>query len=524
MHSNLEVKAPKIELRSNWPRVLSPEKANMTHVAAEIIDVEEKVPVVEPLVPQPLAPRPIPVRQSPRRKWLKWAVIAGLVVAVAGAVELWRVHLQNAIHYETVAVEQGLLQASVTATGTVNAVVDVQVGSQVSGNIKALYADFNTKVTKGQLVAQIDPQVFQTQVDQAQAALASVHSAVLTSAAQVAKANADVTGTIANEKGVESALAKDRANALNAKNQWQRSDTLFSQGIVSQQDHDSAKAALDAADAQVAADLSQVEASKQTIQSAKAQVSVAQAQLGSAQAEERQGKAVLEQAKISLGHTQITAPVDGTVIARRMDVGQTVAASFAAPTIFEIAQDLTKMQLDTNVDESDIGNISAGQKATFTVDAYPGTTFQGQVTNVRKAPISAQNVVTYDVVIAVANPDLKLFPGMTANARILTTKLDNVVKVPNAVLRVHPTAAVLTQVGLTPAPVGKQQVYVLLGSNLKVVPVTFGISDGKSTAVTSGDLKAGELVVVRFTTGAVSTATAPSSSPGASGGRRGPGF
>jgi HlyD family secretion protein len=203
-----------------------------------------------------------------------------------------------------------------------------------------------------------------------------------------------------------------------------------------------------------------------------------------------------------------------------------VAASFAAPTIFEIAQDLTKMQLDTNVDESDVGNVIAGQKATFTVDAYPGTTFQGLVTNIRKAPISAQNVVTYDVVIAVSNPDLKLFPGMTANARILTTKLDDALKVPNAVLRVHPSATVLKQVGLpsTPAPAGKQQVYVLSGGKLKAVPVTFGISDGKSTAVTAGDLKAGELVVVRFTTGAATSTATTNSVPGASGGRRGPGF
>ena len=492
-------------------------------MVATAIDAVKPV-YAEPLAPQPVPARPIPIRQSPRHNWIKWALVAGLVVAAAGIVQMWRVHSQNAISYETVAVESGFIQASVTATGTVNAVVDVQVGSQVSGNIKALYADFNTKVTKGQLVAQIDPQVFQTQVDQAQAALGSVHSAVLTSGAQVVKAKADLAGTIANEKGVESGLAKDRANALNAKTQWQRLDTLFSQGIASQQDHDSAKAALDAAEAQVAADQSQVDASKQTIQAAVAQVAVTQAQLGSTQAQERQAQATLEQAKISLGHTQITAPVDGTVIARRMDVGQTVAASFAAPTIFEIAQDLTKMQLDTNVDESDIGNISAGQKATFTVDAYPGTTFHGLVMNIRKAPISAQNVVTYDVVIAVSNPDLKLFPGMTANARILTTKLDDALKVPNAVLRVHPTAAVLTQVGLPSTPAGKQQVYVLSGGKLKAVPVTFGISDGKSSAVTAGDLKAGDLVVTRFTTGAASVATTTNSVPGASGGRRGPGF
>jgi HlyD family secretion protein len=402
-------------------------------------------------------------------------------------------------------------------------VVDVQVGSQVSGNIKALYADWNTKVTKGQLVAEIDPQTFQTQVDQAQASAGAAHSATLMAGAQVVKAKSDLAGTNATEKSVESAMAKDRATALNAKNQYERQDSLFTQGIVSRQDHDLAKANQDAADAQVAADVSQIDASKQTIQSAVAQVTVMQAELGSAQAQERQAQASLAQARIGLAHTKITAPVDGTVIARRMDVGQTVAASFAAPIIFEIAQDLTKMQLDTNVDESDIGSIAAGQQATFTVDAYPGTTFRGQVANVRKAPISAQNVVTYDVVISVANPELKLFPGMTANARILTTKLDDTLKVPNAVLRVHPSPAILSQVGLPSTSSARQQIYVLSGSKLKAVPVTFGISDGKSTAVTTGEVKAGDLVVVRFTTGTAAATTA-TTSPGATGGRRGPGF
>jgi len=479
----------------------------------------------EPLAPPPAFAPPTPIRGRPRHKWAKWALAIGLVTALAAIVELWRIHSQNAIGYDTVQVERGLVQSSVTATGTLNAVIDVQVGSQVSGNIKALYADFNTKVTKGQLVAEIDPQVFQTQVDQAQAALGSVHSASITAEAQVQKANADLSGTIASEKGVESVLAKDRATALNASNQWQRQDSLFKEGIISQQDHDSAKATLDAAEAQVAADQSQIEASKQTIQSAQAQVRVAQAQLISAQDQERQAQGVFEQAKINLAHTRITAPVDGTVIARRMDVGQTVAASFQAPTIFEIAQDLTKMQLDTNVDESDIGNLSGGQEATFTVDAYPGTTFHGQVSTVRKAPINVQNVVTYDVVITVANPDLKLFPGMTANARILTTKLDDALKVPNAVLRVHPSEALLTQLGLPAVPANRQQVYVVRGGKPQAVLVTFGLSDGKYTAVTEGDLHERDQVVARFTTAASTPATASSpSAPGATGGRRGPGF
>jgi HlyD family secretion protein len=207
-------------------------------------------------------------------------------------------------------------------------------------------------------------------------------------------------------------------------------------------------------------------------------------------------------------------------------VGQTVAASFAAPTIFEIAQDLTKMQLDTNVDEADIGSISAGQTATFTVDAYPGTTFRGQVADVRKAPISAQNVVTYDVVISASNADLKLLPGMTANARIMTAKLDNALKVPNAVLRSHPTPAMLTQLGLPPAAPNKQQVYVAHSAGLQAAAVTLGLSDGRYTAVTSGDLHEGDQVVARFTTAASTPAATAPGAPGAStgGGRRGPGF
>jgi HlyD family secretion protein len=480
----------------------------------------------EPLAPpQPIPFRPTPTVKRPRRNRTRWALIAGVAVALAVGVELWRMHAANAITYDTVPVEQGTIQSSVTASGTLNAVVDVQVGSQVSGNIKALYADFNTKVTKGQLVAEIDPQVFQTQVDQAAAALASVHSGTLTASAQVQKAQSDLAATMASEKAVESVLAKDQANALNAANQDQRQDTLFASGIIPKTDQDLADATEAAANAQTTADRSQIDASKQTIQSAQAQVAVAQNQLSAAQGQERQSQASLAQAKLNLERTRITAPVDGIVIARRMDVGQTVAASFSAPTIFEIAQDLTKMHLDTNVDESDIGNISSGQAATFTVDAYPGTTFRGQVAQVRKAPISAQNVVTYDVVISVSNPDLKLFPGMTANARIMTAKVDNALKVPNAALRTHPTPAMLTQLGLPAVAASKQQqVYVVRGGKVQAASVTLGLSDGKYTAVTSADLHAGDQVVARFTVATSTPMVSAPAAPGAGGGRRGPGF
>ena len=209
---------------------------------------------VDPVLAEPitfplLSPPRSPIRVQRRYHWVRWTLVIGVIIALAVIGELWRMHSQNAITYETVPLERGLVQASVTATGTVNAVVDVQVGSQVSGNIKALYADFNTKVTKGQLVGLIDPEVFQTQVDQAHAALGSAQSAVTAAGAQVQKANSDLSGSVASERSAESALAKDRATALNARNQWTRVDELFKQGIMSRQDDDAAKATTDADDA-----------------------------------------------------------------------------------------------------------------------------------------------------------------------------------------------------------------------------------------------------------------------------------
>src|SRR5450631_909013 len=222
---------------------------------ATAVDPVRAEPITFPLVSTPAVAIPaVAIKAQPRYHWTRWAWAIGLIVALAAAGELWRMHSQNAVTYETVPLERGLVQASVTATGAVNAVVDVQVGSQVSGNIKALYADFNTKVIKGQLVALIDPAVFQTQVNQAQAALCSAQSAVLTAAAQVQKATSDLAGTIASSKSADAAIAKDRALALNAHNQWERTDSLFKQGIMSRQDDDTAKAGMDAAEAQVVAD------------------------------------------------------------------------------------------------------------------------------------------------------------------------------------------------------------------------------------------------------------------------------
>src|SRR5579862_1373239 len=207
----------------------------MTPAADRVVAAPQAPP------PQPIPFRPARAVKRPRSHWMRWGLIAGVIVALTVGVELWRIHSANAIGYDTVAVESGPIQSSVTATGTLNAVVDVQVGSQVSGNIKALYADFNTKVKKGQLVAEIDPQVFQTQVDQAAAALASMHSATLTASAQVQKATSDLAGTKAGERTAESVMAKDQANAVNATSQNQRQATLFAQGLIAQVDRDVAK-------------------------------------------------------------------------------------------------------------------------------------------------------------------------------------------------------------------------------------------------------------------------------------------
>lgn len=454
-------------------------------------------------------------RKHRLRRWIIWIAV---VVLLASAGWYWRSYSQSKITFETLPLERGAIQASITATGTLNPVVNVQVGSQVSGNIKALYADFNTKVKEGQLVALIDPQLFQAQVDQASGAAGSAEAAVVTAIAQVEKAKADLAGTVASRDNLKSIFAKDKANALNAETQWKRSDSLFRDGVVSEQDHDTAKAAYDAYEAQLTADQSQIAAAEQNIQSAQAQVNVAVTQQKAARAQKHQADAALAQAKINLGHTRIIAPVSGTVIARHFDVGQTVAASFQAPDIFDIAQDLTQMQVDTNVDESDVGTIAVGQPSSFTVDAYPGSIFHGNVTDIRKAPIVAQNVVTYDVVIQVGNPDFRLFPGMTANVTILTASQNDMLKVPNAALRFHPTADVLKKNGLTPPKAGAAQLYVLTGSKIKAVPVKLGISDGKFTAVSAADLKAGDAIVVRASS--PGAAQAPSTTAPAGGMRR----
>jgi HlyD family secretion protein len=312
-------------------------------------------------------------------------IIVALVLVVGGVGVWYFVHASKpkaTVRYETAKVERGRVVGKVTATGTLSALVTVQVGSQVSGRIQKLLVDFNSPVKKGQVIATIDPDLFKAAVEQARA----------------------------NHVAAQGNLVKSMAQADDAKRQYERSKELFERKLIAQADRDTAEANHFAAQAQVAANRGAVE----------------------------QAKANLHQASINLRYCTIISPIDGTVISRNVDVGQTVAAALQAPTLFTIAEDLRKMQVDTSVAESDVGKLRAGLTATFTVDAYTSERFTGTVRQIRNAPQTVQNVVTYDAVIDVKNPDLKLKPGMTANATFIYADRDKVLKVPNAALRFKP--------------------------------------------------------------------------------------
>lgn len=359
-----------------------------------------------------------------------------VVITVLGTIAFIAIKgKENGLKFKVEKIARGEIVSSVTATGTVNAVTTVLVGTQVSGTIKNIYADFNSPVKEGQLIAQIDPAIFEAQVEQAKANLFS------------AKAN----------------LEKAEATLTDAKRTMERNRELFSKNLIARSDLDTAET---------------------NYETAKASVSVAKAQIA-------QTEAALQFAETNLRYTRILSPVEGVVISRNVDVGQTVAASFQTPTLFTIAQDLTKMQIDTNVDESDIGEVSVGQNVNFTVDAYPEVTFQGTVSQVRIAPITVQNVVTYDVVIKVDNPDLKLKPGMTANVSIIVAMKKDILKIPNAALRFVPSEIKgATIVGKSPG------VWVLSEGKSKRIPISTGISDGTFTELVSGNVREGQELIV----------------------------
>jgi HlyD family secretion protein len=401
-----------------------------------------------------------------KRKIALWII---LILVLAGAVVGYTYFYRgkdSAVRYRTVKVERGSIAAFVTANGTINPVITVLVGSQVSGTIQTLYADYNSLVKKGQLIARIDPALFQAQVSQAKAKLENARATFLNGQADIATARSNVESNRAN-------VIKAKVSVDDTKRNLNRSLELFARSLISASDRDSAQTAYDSAQAQLEAAQAQEKASEAQLDSAKAKLEAARAQI-------KQSEAELELAQVNLDHTKITAPVTGIVISRNVDVGQTVAASLQAPTLFTIAQDLTEMQVDTNVSEADIGRVEIGQEATFTVDAFPDLTFLGKVTDIRNAPVTVQNVVTYDVVILVKNPELKLRPGMTANASILVAQRENALKIPNAALRFRPDFAkkesAAPQKASSPAPapspsiVSPEQILERLKSELKLSP------------------------------------------------------
>jgi HlyD family secretion protein len=368
----------------------------------------------------------------------KAAVCIIILIAIGIAAYLVFRKESGSTDYKTERVEKGDIQDAVTATGTVNAVVNVQVGTQVSGTVSRLFADYNSLVKKGQILAQIDPANFEAQVAQARA----------------------------NLLNAEAGLKKAQAVLAESQRTLERNRVLLKKDFVAQSDVDTAQMNADSASAQVDASKAQIE----------------------------QMRAALRITETNLGYTKIVSPVEGTVISRNIDVGQTVAASFQTPTLFTIAQDLREMQIDTNVDEADIGRIRISQTVEFTVDAYPDLTFKGVVSEVRNSPITVSNVVTYDVIVKVANQELKLKPGMTANVTIIINGKEGVLKVPDSALRYRPDKD-----SSKSHEKNSQAVWVAENGKMRRVPVRTGISDGSYTEVVSGGLREGEEVVTEST-------------------------
>lgn len=405
-----------------------------------------------------------------KRKILVLVILAALL---AGGGYFLLKNRGNGVQFKTVKVSRGDLRATVTATGTVAAVTTVLVGTQVSGTVKQLFVDYNSPVKKGQLLAQIDPALPE---------------------AKVAQTRANLQAAAANVEKAEVALT-------DADRTLERNRTLYARNFIARSDLDTA-------------DTNRL--------SALAQLNVARAQV-------EQQKAALNQDETNLNYTRILSPVDGVVISRNVDIGQTVAASFQTPTLFSIAQDLTRMQIDTNVDEADIGKIKVGQPVQFTVDAYPDGIFPGRVSEIRNAPTTVQNVVTYAVVVKVANPELKLKPGMTANVSIITAVEKGVLKVPNAALRFKWQPAGASQergesAGMTgaggrpqaarPAGGGRAQgVWLLEGQKPRRTALTLGISDGNETAVLSEEIKEGDAVIIEVA-GQAKKSPPPAGGPG----------
>jgi HlyD family secretion protein len=457
--------------------------------------------------------------------------LIGLLLIIGVVVLVVSVKNQKASvsEYFTTDVGTGPLKNVVNATGVVQTVVTVQVGSQVSGQVQELYADYNSVVKRGQLLARLDPRNFQAQAENSRANVAAAQ-------ARVRSADAEVKTQVANLQSAKANLEAARVARDNAAILFSRADELTRNGVVSKNDYDNAKANADSTQAKY-------EQGQAAIAQVEAQSNATVAQAEQARAQLQQAQADLNRAQLNLDYCNIYSPVDGVVISRNIDVGQTIAASLQSPTLFTIANDLSRMQVNASVDEADIGNISDQANVTFTVDAYPNDVFRGRIAEIRLSPQTVQNVVTYSVILSIDNSELKLKPGMTANIAITVDQRDKVIKVANAALRYtppgisreelrrdHTFAAVAEAQSDNPqvraanepaivshlAPGQKwdpsekmkfvppkrtlQRPGVVFVLNAQQKPeerkIVVGITDGAATEVVSGDLHAGDRVVI----------------------------
>ena len=412
-----------------------------------------------------------------KKYWI--GILAALIVIASIAGYFYWSKQSSDPQYRMVKIEKGTLVANVAASGTLSPVVSVQVGSQVSGQLKEVLVDFNSLVKKGQLIARIDPETFEYRVRQAQADVDAAQAQVLTQQAIIAAQRAS--------------LSQAEVNWQEARRDVERKEQLRDKNFISGAEVDKARAGANALAEQVKAAQAQVEVAKATALNVAAAV--------------KQREALLAQTRVDLARTEIRAPVNGIVIKRSVDKGQTVAASLQAPELFVIAENLSDMRVDTSIDESEIGKIKLGQKATFTVDAFPGKQFEGKVQQIRKAALTVSNVVTYMVEVNATNPDLLLLPGMTANVRIVTDIRENVLKVSNAALRFRPPPTDKEKNNEGGAkPRGSRnggsggvpqnaKLYTLQEGKFNAIPVTLGATDGKMTEVSAAQLQEGMEIV-----------------------------
>ena len=409
--------------------------------------------------------------------------------------------------YVTVPVERGDLSTTLSATGTLNALVTVEVGSQLSGQVAELLVDFNDEVREGQPLARLDPRTFESEVREAEAALEVTRAQILTERATLQTAAAELAAERSKLDIAKARVESAQAQLAETERDLQRKQTLAGTEVLAQAHVDQATTAYQSAAAGLRAAEAEVEVAKEAVVAAEARQVISDANLLYAEAAERRQAAELDQARIDLARTVISAPIDGVVIGRDVDRGQTVAASLEAPTLFTIAQDLRQMEVHANIDEADLGRIRLGQQASFTVDAYPGRAFAATVTQIRKAPQSIENVVTYTVVMSTRNCDLALLPGMTAIVAITVEEARDVLKVPNAALRFQPPSDTGANAAASreASGTGPGALVWVPGANDVPVPVrvTLGRSNDSATEVVSGPLRPGQHWVI------IGTASAP---------------